>query len=119
MIDLSRAVNDPRLMQGFTIFRSVGSFQAGGWVEGAKTSIAAYGVVTVASVKDVQMLPQADHIGGEMIFYSTTQFYTTSADNSGTSDILVWRGENYRVMQVSPFDDYGFNSAIAVRMKGN
>ena len=115
-IDLSEIVNDPSMAQSFDILRQTGSFQLGGWKANEPQPIDAYGVITVATPKMLQMIPEGDRVGGEMAFISANEMYVTSEKRSGTSDVLTWRCEQYRVMHVAPWVDYGFFIAIAVRM---
>ena len=117
MIDLSEVVNDPDLAQPFTILRQSGSFQLGGWVANEPQPIDAFGAITVATQRMMQMVPEGDRVGGEMAFFTANEIYLTSEKRSGTSDQLVWHDEKYRVIHVAPWMDYGFNIAIAVRMK--
>ncbi len=117
MIDLSEVVNDPDLAQPFTILRQSGSFQLGGWVPNEPQPIDAFGVITVATPRMMQMVPEGDRVGGEMAFCTANEIYLTSEKRSGTSDQLVWHGEKYRVTHVAPWMDYGFFIAVAVRMK--
>jgi hypothetical protein len=120
-IDLSEVVSDPEMAESFTILRSVGKFVAGGWQDD-KTTIVAYGVVTVAKQQDIQMLPEADQVNSAMAFYSTTEMKKTYRDANntlGTSDILLWRGDQYRVMHVAPYVTRGYWRAIATSMSGN
>ena len=117
MIDLSEVVNDPDLAKEFAILRQSGSFQLGGWVSDPPQEIPAFGVITVATPKMLQMVPEGDRVGGEMAFITANEIYLTSEKRSGTSDQLVWHGEKYRVIHVAPWMDYGFFIAVAVRMK--
>ena len=80
------------------------------------------GVVTVASDKDLTMIPEGDRVGGEMTFYSNTPIFLTSASGQNTSDQLEWpagSGGLYRVMAVGSWDSFGFRKALAARMKGD
>lgn len=69
------------------------------------------------------MLPEGDRIAGLMTFYSTADkpIYTTrnKDDDKGTSDELEWRGERYRVLQVFPYNDFGYVKALGTRMSGD
>lgn len=119
MIDVSEILNDPDICQEFTILRSTdGKFVMGGW-EDKTQQIPGYGAITVASSKQLEMLPEGDRPSGAMAFYSTQELFTTHVDpKPGTSDILLWRGEKYRIMQVKPWIDFGYWLAIATRISG-
>ena len=123
MISLSDIVQDSDLAQPFVILRSSGgAFVAGGWQEGEPQSIDAYGVVTPASEQQLQQVPEGDRVTEAKSFYSVTPMYRTHewpSDNPGTSDILVWHGQKYRVAAVGQWGDYGFWYAVATRMAGS
>ena len=63
-MDLSQAVNDPDMAELFTIVRTSGAFAAGGWQPGTPQNIQGYGVVSIASGKDLEMVPEGDRIAG-------------------------------------------------------
>jgi len=119
MIDVSELIVDPDFAQEYTVYR-----KSGDWFEGVFTETEAvinfYGPIIVANTKDVNMLPEGDRIAGLMMFYTTADnpFLITRNTNGslGTSDQPVWRGERYKIMQVSPFDDFGYIKAIGTRM---
>jgi hypothetical protein len=118
MLDLTRVVNNPLLCQSFTILRSTGQQGPGGWIN-QETSLTAYGVISVARYRDLLMIPEGDRTTGAMVFHSSSPMYLTRIGaNQGISDILLWRGEQYKVSSVAHYEDYGYYSATAVRMLG-
>jgi hypothetical protein len=119
-IDVSEVILDGDLAQPFTILRSTdGKFVMGGWQDRLVT-IKAFGVITVASVEQLRMVPEGDRVTGAMAFYSTQQLFKTHVDPTpGNSDILMWRGQKYRVSEVKPWADSGYWMAIGVRISGD
>lgn len=120
MIDVSEVVNDPDLAQPFSILRSSGSWFKGVW-NSVQTTVQGYGVISVAEAQDLEMVSEGDIVHGAMVFHSQQPIFRTNANNAtdstgGSADILVWRGENYRVLHVYPYEDYGYYRAVAVRM---
>jgi hypothetical protein len=121
--DLQDVVNDPDLAEPFNIIRSTGSFVAGGWQD-TKTVIPSWGVVTVATDKQIQMLPEADRVTATRMFFTEDQIFTTELHRpdgtSGTSDILEYGGHQYRIWSLGLYDNRGgFYAALAQRMEGN
>lgn len=121
--ELQDVVNDPDLAEAYTIKRSNGQQTVGGWVD-TKTELSAFGVVTVATEKQLQSLPEADRVRGIRAFFNEFPMYVTSElrkdGTSGTSDILVWEGQSYKVLSVGQYQNRGgFYCALAARMKGN
>lgn len=118
--ELQDVINDPDLAEGFTILRNPGKPGAGGWVAGAPQQIPAWGVVSVASNKEIQMLPEADRVSEVRTFHTQTALYVTSEALGLTADILVWNGVQYRAMVVAEYPNRGgYYEAIAVRIGGN
>jgi hypothetical protein len=121
MIDVSEVVNDPDLAQAFMIQRSTqGAFLFGVWQTKQET-VPCYGPVRPASSREINMLPEGDRVGEIKAFWSSTPLYGTRATTGKgeSSDILVWNGLYYRVLQVFQSQDNGFYKALAVRMKAN
>jgi hypothetical protein len=118
--ELQDVCNDPDMGEPFTIQRQPGTFGPTGWQTSTPQEIQAFGVVTVANNKALQMVPEADRVNAERMFISECPMHVTSEDNSSTSDILVWNGINYRVMAVGQYQNRGgYYCAVATRMLGN
>lgn len=121
MINVSRAVLDPRFSQSFKVYRKSGKWVRGRFDEKEK-EITMSGVVTSATPKQIEIIPEGDRVGGELSVYTTSKLYTTHAlgvDNEtdeGTSDEILWQGERYKVYSVEDYSQYGYYSAIAMRL---
>jgi hypothetical protein len=116
---LQDVVNNPDLAEPFTILRITGQQGTGGWLAGTPQSISVYGTVSIASARELEMIPEADRVHEVRVFHSSTQMYGTSENRSGTSDILVWRGIQYRVLKNPNYSQRGFWEAFATRMQGS
>lgn len=133
MINLAVVVSSPLLSQTFTVQRSTGKFELGGW-KTTPTNIQQSGVVSVATDQDLQMITEGDRVTGAMVFHSVARIYETQLDGGagqspyGTggagvstqfvSDQISWRGQLYRILKLAPYADYGYWRAIGVRMSG-
>jgi hypothetical protein len=128
--DLSFVVDDGTLSDPYSIERSTGTFEQGGWVTSPEI-IPGYGVISVADAEDVEMVPDGDEITGAMVFHSQDRIYLTQMDQQkyGTegygqvtqrvSDIILFLNQRWRVLFVFPYPQHNFWKAIAVRMQGN
>jgi hypothetical protein len=116
MIEVSAVVNSAEFAESFTIQRSNGSYLNGTWTS-RMVNLSGFGVVRVASQKDIMMTPEGDVIKGDRVFHSVNPLYTTSAEHARSSDILIWEGQPYRVMRVDNASNFGYYKAICVRMK--
>jgi hypothetical protein len=131
--DLSFVVDDGVLSDFYTVMRSTGTFQLGGWVT-TPTNIQGYGVVSVANNEDLEMIPEGDRVTGAMVFHSQQRIYLTQLDAGygqsdygespfgvgiqRVSDILVWNFQQWRVLHVGPYPNRNYWKAIAVRLAG-
>ncbi len=122
MINLATVIHSPMLSQGITIKRSSGIWEDGDFVSDGilPSTLHLRGIVTVASARDLSMVPEGDRQSGAMKVLTTERLYVTGEinDSSNFSDILVWRGEEYRIYSVTPDADYGFYRSIAMRVLG-
>lgn len=120
--DLAFVIDDGVLSDPWIILRSIGQFQAGGWVLSSPTSIPGYGVVSVASEQDLLMIPEGDQVNGAMVFHSQQRIFETQMDANGDqhfSDIMLWNYQKYKIMKVGPYPNRNFWRAIGVRIQGN
>lgn len=114
LFSLAEVVNDPDLSQGFTILRSTGIFQNGAW-KSTTTQVQGAGVVSNAQDSEIEMLGEGDVVLEARVFYSAAPIYKTR-EGTGASDILVWQGEQFRVLRVARYQDYGFYRAVASKI---
>ena len=109
MINLATVIHSPMLSQGITIKRSSGIWEDGEFVSDGipPSTLHLRGIVTVASARDLSMVPEGDRQSGAMKVLTTERLYVTGEinDASNFSDILVWRGEEYRNYSVTPDAD--------------
>jgi hypothetical protein len=122
MLNVSRVINSPQFQQAFTVIRNHGTFDQGRW-DSVTEELNFSGIITPLSTKDINQLPEGDAIKGGISVYSTEPIYTTrltstSGSAGGVSDEITWQGEQWRVMSVQQFSDYGYYKATAVRKKG-
>ena len=126
LVNVSRIIKDPKFNQAFTVRRSSGSFVNGRWVE-TYADLSFRGVISVADAKTLQAMPEGDRITGAIVIHTlySDPIYTTRSEGDvsgtgpGTSDIIVWRSEHYRILKVDPYVDYGYFRAVAERIEGN
>lgn len=121
MLNLSGVIHSPMLSQPITILRSGGMWVNGEFVnDGKPKEISMTGIVTVASPRDLSKVPEGDRQSGAMKVLTTERLYVTGEAEgaSNYSDILLWRGEKYRIYSVTPDADFGFYRSVAMRILG-
>jgi len=118
-LNLTRVVNSPAFAQEYTVNRSVGTFQEGGFVF-TTYAIPFYGIIQPATDQDLAQVPEGDRVTGMMGFISEQPMYRTYVEGQteGIGDQITWRGHNYKVVVVIPWRDFGFAKAIASRQAG-
>lgn len=120
---LSSVVDDPDFAQAFTITRSSGgSWQAGIWTN-ATTALPGFGVIQPITPEELKQIPEGDRVEGMITFHSSAPIYETHTQsitdtNAGISDVIRWNGQNYRIIKVAPWQDFGYYKAFGARMSG-
>lgn len=123
MLNLSEVVNDDDFAQEFQIMRSSGgSWIAGRWVTNT-INVPGFGIIQPSTPEELDQVPEGDRVKGAMSFHSETvlfETHTTASNDqfAGTSDIISWQNQNYRLIKVFPWEDFGYYKAIGVRMSG-
>jgi hypothetical protein len=118
-ISLTRVANSPAFAQAYTVNRSTGSFQQGGYVS-VTTAITFWGIIQPATEEDLAQVPEGDRATGMMGFISELPMYKTRAEGttSGIGDTITWRGQDYRIVAVTIWGDFGFFKSIGSRLSG-
>jgi hypothetical protein len=110
VINLEELTFDPDFCTTFEVEKHVVT-----WVEGEAvetvTSTKVTGIVAPSSPKDVEMLDLADHKHGTKTFY-TNEVELCITDTENTSDTIVWRGGQYKLLHVFDYSDNGYWKAI-------
>ena len=122
-MDLSFATNDPLVAEAFTVQRSQGSWGAGAWND-KFTSLGYYGIISIATAREIEALPEADRVHEAITINCEQPLYVTriageGTSGPGTSDLIVWNGDQYRVVRVENYQSRGMWYAIALRMIGS
>lgn len=120
MLSIGSLLADRDFAQAFTVLRSSGTFGLGGW-QNTTTSLTASGAISAANDSDLAQVEGGDRVVGALTVYTVSQLYLTNnsgAGAEGLSDVIVWRGQQYRVVKLWTYADYGYYKAIAARMAG-
>lgn len=115
LMDLNDVVSDADIAEPFVILRSTGAFVAGGY-QSAPASIPSFGVISQPNGIELEQVPEGDRAKGAIVVHTQAPIYQTNP--TGTSDIVVWYGDQYRVVKVYQYQNRNYYHAIAVRMSG-
>ena len=112
MPDVTSLLLDPDLgAQSVTVKRTTGLWQGGRFVPQTTTSFQAVGNLQPATPEQLEFFPEGERREGQMVFYTKTTLYLTEGNE--VSDVLVWRGEEYKIINLNRWQDWGFNIAYA------
>ena len=110
MLNLQELIHDSDFCDTFEIIRYAGSTWSRGVQTVETTHIAVEGIVSPATSKDLELLPEGDRRNGLKTFYSDTPFRLTDTD--GMSDTCIYRGQAYKLLQVFDYQNNGYYKAI-------
>lgn len=117
-INVKELITDPDFARSFTIERSEnGSFTDGLYTSTHKT-FDVYGVLQPYQPKTVEYTQNGDQITGDIKIWLLQEIYTTrdEVEGSGISDIIVYKGEKYKITYVKDWEYHGYWSAVAKRI---
>ena len=117
MIDVSELITDPDFCQTIHVKRNkcqIVSYKP--QIDESKLELV--GVITQADKKSIEMLPEFDQVTGAINVYTREELYTTGdyPDGDYISDIIVYRGREYKVYANVANMDYGFCKSTCVLM---
>ncbi len=118
MINLSRVIHSPMFSQKIEVIRSEGKWENGFFIREFPETLTLTGVITIAKPEDLELIPEGDRQSGTLRVLTTEKLYQTGEEETGFSDVIVWRGEQYRLISVTPDIDYGFFRSLAVKKRG-
>jgi len=114
MISVGEIIFDPDFLQEITVQRKLGEWVKGRFVEEQSTLVFT-GIVCPANAQEISQVPEGDRVTGMMKFHTIDEVFTTI--ETGTSDVIIWRGKHYRVINVTPYVDYGYFISLGVYME--
>jgi hypothetical protein len=116
LVNVSRAVLDPRIAQSFQIERSMGEFDAlGNFVVSSLQVLSRVGVIVPANADDVMLfLPEGERTDNKIMAYSNQSLLL--GDDDGLPDIILYNGERYKIIANKDYSDYGYWHALAEKI---
>lgn len=114
MIDMSEIVSDPDFAQAFTVQRqSAGTFANEGEFTTSSTTLSRFGTIQPSKSEDlVKFLPEGERQGNFITIHCAEDVLMGNGSDQ-QSDIVIWRGDYYKVAFSKPWDMHGFWFAIA------
>ncbi|EJP32266.1 hypothetical protein HMPREF1147_1334 [Selenomonas sp. FOBRC9] len=110
-INVSEIVHDPDFCTNFIVIKQ-GETE---WIHGSAhtktTEITVEGIVQPSSSKDLELLDTADRVNGMKTFI-TDEVSLDVSDTDKTSDVCVWKGKRYKLIQTFDYAANGYYKAI-------
>jgi len=118
LIQVGEVLNDPDVCQEFQVLRSAVTW-LNGVAQNTTVPLDFYGAISIAKSRDLAMVPEGDKISEAIVCWSTQELLGTHATEGigGLSDLIVWRGLQWRVLECKYYSDYGYWRAVATRLK--
>nr|DAR92835.1 MAG TPA: Minor capsid protein [Caudoviricetes sp.] len=112
-IDVSEIVHDPDFCTTFTVIKQGESEWVRGVLQRKTTETTVEGIVQPSSSKDLELLDTADRVNGMKTFITDAVNLDVS-DTEKTSDVCVWKGQRYKLIQTFDYAANGYYKAIGV-----
>jgi len=116
-IDVSEIVHDPDFCTTFTVIKQGESEWVRGVLKRKTTETTVEGIVQPSSSKDLELLDTADRVNGMKTFI-TDEVSLDVSNTEKTSDICVWKGQRYKLIQTFDYAANGYYKAIGALVGG-
>lgn len=122
---MSRAVLDgPGVLRRFSSTFTVTRYAAGTFVNGNYTGPSGSpvtptptGTVTNPNGAERKLLPDGVRVEDVIVLHTGQQLQVMDPDSSSSGDLIGYKGHQYRVFKVAPWDEHGrFWLSMAVRL---
>lgn len=110
-IDVSEIVHDPDFCTTFLVIKQSGTEWVRGVPHTKMQEITVEGIVQPSSSKDLELLDTADRVNGMKTFITDAVSLDVS-DTEKTSDVCVWKGQRYKLIQTFDYAANGYYKAI-------
>lgn len=110
MINLGELIHDPDFCDTFVIARHTASKWEKGRQEVQTKRIIMEGIVAPSTAQELETLPEGDRNNGMKTFYADSPFKLT--DTEQMADICIFRGHQYKLLQVFDYSSNGYYKAI-------
>ena len=114
-IDVSEIVHDPDFCTTFIVIKQGDQEWVHGVLQTKTTEITVEGIVQPSSSKDLELLDTADRVNGMKTFI-TDEVSLDVSSTKKTSDVCVWKGQRYKLIQTFDYVANGYYKAIGALM---
>jgi hypothetical protein len=116
--DMSALVSDSLFTCPIAVERRTGAYDNEGiWQDHSQNILTIQASVQPATAEEMSHNAEGERIDGAIRIYTTTELRSSDNQLPGTADIVVYRGERWKVTTVWQWGDYGYFKAIAGRLE--
>ncbi len=120
-LNMSEVILSPEFTQPLTVKRhSNGHYVKGRFEQDEEIINIPAAVVSASDAKTLSMIPEGDINGTEKTVYTVEKLYLTTydgkKDKNFMSDIVIYNGDEYKVIKIFDAQDYGFTKAVISKL---
>lgn len=105
--DVTMLLVDPDLgAQSFTVRRRKSEWAAGRMTVTSDETFTAVGIIQPTTPEQLQFFPEGERREGTISVYTKEILHLTEGEN--VSDDVTWNGEQYKIIRVDRWQDYGY-----------
>lgn len=117
LINVARIATSNGFGQAITAIRTFPGVYINGLYEAGRTSqIALKASVQPAGSKDLSFLPEGQRTKQLMKFITVQRLQTADESESNTADVIMWNGNNWRVINVQDWKRHGYFRSVAEQL---
>ena len=111
-INVSELISDPDFCTTFIVEKK----SSGKWSKGQPvyelTRTTVTGIVAPSASEDLSLMPESDRKHGMKTFYTDTDMRLEVSDTEKTSDICIWNGKRYKLINGWNYSNNGYYKAM-------
>ena len=106
-------VDDDLGAQSFTVRRRTSQWENGRMTVKTDENLTFIGIIQPTGAEQLQFFPEGERREGMITIYTKSLLHLT--EGTEVSDDVTWNGEQYKVIRVDRWQDYGYCVAYAQR----
>ena len=115
VINVSEAL-DTDTSQIITVERTAaGSYVDGLYVKGSTSTFKTLASVQQPTPKQLEILPEGEKDKDTKLFISKKPILTTNDEAGLIADLVMYKGQQYKIISSADWDDYGHTMAMGVK----
>lgn len=117
LVDVSEVISDPSFNQEFKVKRRLGQWDGPRWTSDNIQEIDTNGVIIPDKTRTMEVTKDGNLISGTISIWTFTELLTTTKVGNASSDIVIYKEQEYIVDDGRDMDDYGYYKYQAILRK--